>query len=158
MEKQKLLRAELHNWSLRGPGDWTTVIWLVFYDGSYNIIREFNPEWEKNKACSHETRKSEERGTLNSKILNTLKKAIDKDPWRNPKIKCHACDGVAWVIEAFSEDGDIIKTSGELDYIYGHKVLEAIVSCLSSDGMPVNAPAYINVKEDKETVADYIML
>lgn len=158
MEKQMLLRAELHNWSLIGPGDWTTVTWLVFFDGSYSIHREFLPEWEKTKADFRKMSKSEECGTLNPKMINQLKEAIDRDPWRNPRIKCDACDGVAWIIEAFSEDGDIIKTSGELDYIYGHKNLEAIVSCLPSDGMPVNAPAYIKVKEDEEIVADYIML
>lgn len=158
MKKQMLLKAELHNWSLIGPGAWTTVTWIIFYDGSYKIEREFNPEWEDMFAGSREKNRFEEYGRLDKKGLNKLKRQIDKDPWRNPKIQCHACDGVAWIIEAFSEYGDIMKTSGELDYIYGQKVLEGIVKCLPNDGIPISAPAYINVKDDEETMVDHIVL
>ena len=158
MEKAMLLNAELHNWSLIGPGDWTTVTWFIYYDKSYVIGREFNPEWDDVKADVRDRRLLVERGTLDDKRFEELKNLIDVDPWIDPRIRCDACDGVAWIIEAFSENGNIMKTSGKLGYIYGQKVLEAIVDCLPSDGMPVNAPAYINVKEDEETVADYIMI
>lgn len=42
-KKQPLLKAVEHNWGLIGPGDWRTVTWRVFHDGSYAVVSTFNP-------------------------------------------------------------------------------------------------------------------
>ena len=56
------------------------------------------------------------------------------EPWRDPTPDVYVCDGVAWEIESYNEDGSIDKSSGKLGYIYGHSVLETIVNLLPSDG------------------------
>ena len=42
-KKQPLLKVIEHNWGLIGPGDWRTVTWLVYHDGSYEVVSSFNP-------------------------------------------------------------------------------------------------------------------
>ena len=59
----------------------------------------------------------------------------------------HACDGVAWEIESYREDGSVENTSGKLDYIYGHRVLETIVSLLPDDGNLYDSSAFISVSK-----------
>ena len=37
MEQHLFLKAELHNWSLIGPGSWETATWYVFNTGCYRL-------------------------------------------------------------------------------------------------------------------------
>ena len=37
MEQHLFLKAELHNWSLMGPGSWETATWYVFNTGCYRL-------------------------------------------------------------------------------------------------------------------------
>ncbi len=67
---------------------------------------------------------------MDQEVFTSLKEAIKQEPWRDPALKVFACDGEAWEIESYKEDGSIDKTSGELDYIYGHNTLETIISLL----------------------------
>ena len=45
------------------------------------------------------------------------------------------------------EDGSVENTSGKLDYIYGHRVLETIVSLLPDDGNLYDSSAFISVSK-----------
>lgn len=74
-----------------------------------------------------------------------FKRAIEREPWRDPSIFVKAYDGVAWIIESYKENGTIEKTSGELGYIYGHRTLEAIVKLLPKDGNIYDSSAYVSV-------------
>ena len=82
---------------------------------------------------------------MDEETFAKLKKAIKQKPWRNPSIRCDGCDGVAWQIESYSENGNIENTSGEVDYIYGHRVLETIVSLLPEDGNIYGSSAFVSV-------------
>jgi hypothetical protein len=48
---------------------------------------------------------------MESDDFSKLCEAIKIDPWRDPSLDVHACDGVAWELEAYREDGSIEKTS-----------------------------------------------
>lgn len=145
MEERKwlLLKAIEHNWDIIGPGDWTGTKWLIFSDGSYEIAAKYN---------THEKTEKKTAGQMNNKAFDKLRKALRCDPWRDPSVNVFACDGVAWEIESYRDDGSIEKTSGKLGYIYGHRVLETIVSLLPSDGNRYDSNAFISIsKNDSNT-------
>ncbi|MBR4500829.1 MAG: hypothetical protein IKP22_02920 [Clostridia bacterium] len=138
--KRLLLKAVEHNWSLTGPGSWNEIKWLIFYDGYFQVVSVFTPTFEViNK---RETQKCTEQrtpvmkktaGRMPDEAFAKLREAIKCEPWRDPALHVSACDGAAWEIESYGEDGSIESTSGKLDYIYGHRVLEKIVSLLPGD-------------------------
>ena len=157
-KKSPLLKAVEYNWGLHGPGDWDKVRWLIFTDGAYEVVSTFNPSFEAYEQIE-ETPKWHERpkqvrkkttGRLADEVFSKLQEAIKRDPWRDLSLEVCACDGVAWEIESYRDDGSIEKTSGKLDYIYGHRVLETIVSLLPSDGGIYSSSAFISVGKKDE--------
>ena len=154
-KKQPLLKAIEHNWGLIGPGDWRTVTWLVFHDGSYEVVSSFNPiidDHEEhmrmlNRSGRPKLVKKQSTGIMEKDAFAKLREALMAEPWRDPALDVHACDGVAWEIESYRADGGIEKSSGKLDYIYGHRALETIVSLLPGDGDYYHSSAYISVRK-----------
>ena len=49
MNKQLLLKATEYNWNLIGLGDWTEIVWLIYRDGSFEIISHFTPFYDENR-------------------------------------------------------------------------------------------------------------
>ena len=155
MKKTLCLKAIEHNWGLMGPGDWNTVTWLIYHDGSYDIISAFNPSKKDAEAIIEAFERNEfpklmekkASGVMEQDAFSKLGNAIKCEPWRDPTLDVYACDGVAWELEAYSKDGTAEKTSGKLGYIYGHRVLETIVSLLPKDGNLYNSAAYVSVKK-----------
>ena len=135
-----LLKAVAHNWSEIGPGDWETVTWFVYYDGSYEIIETINPPIHIQKGfdtiprCKNGVIVRNRKGMMGNKNFSLLKRAMQPDPWKDPALEIDADDGVAWKIKSYREDGRVEKSSGKLGYIYGNRILERIVSLLPSDG------------------------
>ena len=149
MKKTLFLKAVEHNWGLAGPGDWNTVTWLIYHDASYDIISAFNPSLEDAEIDESFLPKLVEKkvaGAMESDDFSKLCEAIKIDPWRDPSLDVHACDGVAWKLEAYREDGSIEKTSGKLGYIYGDRVLKTIVSMLPKDENLYDSSAFISIK------------
>ena len=146
MKKQLLLKATEHNWGLTGPGDWSEVEWRIFRDGSYEIVSSFRPSFEayENEGKPRPTKKKS-KGIMDGADFAKLQEALKREPWRDPAIDVFACDGVAWEIESYKEEGSVEKTSGKLDYIYGHSVLETIVDLLPADGALYDSSAFISV-------------
>lgn len=149
-KRWRLLKAVEHNWGLAGPGDWSKVQWNIFYDGSYEIISSFNPTlgaYEKmlNRNMHPKPVKKKTTGMMDKAVFAVLLKTIDCEPWKDPTLNVHACDGVAWEIESYRDDGSVKNSSGKLDYVYGHRVLEKIVSLLPDDDNLYDASAYISV-------------
>lgn len=134
-KRYPLLKAVEHNWGLIGPGDWTKVKWLIFPDGSYEVVTTFNPSFDAIEEIEKMSKPTKKKITcqMDNKTLSKLRKALKREPWRNPPTEICASDGVAWEIESYLDDGSVDKTSGKLDYIYGHKALEKIVSLLPSN-------------------------
>ena len=150
MEKKRLLKATEHNWSMMGPGDWNNTTWSIFYDGFYEVVSAFNPtaeEWDAMRESDGRLKLRERKvtGKMDPEAFKKLQEAMKCEPWRDPSLVVDACDGVGWEIESYKEDGSIDKTSGRLDYIYGHSVLETIVSLLPSDGEERHSSAFISV-------------
>ena len=135
-KRYPLLKAVEHNWGLTGPGDWNEVKWLIFSDGSYEMVSKFN---------TYEETGNKTVGQMNKKVFNKLRKTLKRKEWRDPSLNVFAHDGVAWEIELYREDGSIEKTSGKRGYIYGHRVLETIVSLLPSDGNRYESNACVSV-------------
>ena len=154
-KKQPLLKVIEHNWGLIGPGDWRTVTWLVYHDGSYEVVSSFNPiinDSEElmgmiNRRERPKLVKKQSTGIMEEDAFTILREALMAEPWRDPTLDVHACDGVAWEIESYRADGSIEKSSGKLDYIYGHRVLETIVSLLPGDGDYYDSSAFISVRK-----------
>ena len=82
---------------------------------------------------------------MDGAVFAKLQEALKPEPWRDPAIDVFACDGVAWKIESYKEDGSVEKTSGKMGYIYGHSVLETIVDLLPADGALYDSSAFISV-------------
>lgn len=140
MDQHLILKAEIHNWSLTGPGSWETATWYVFNTGSYRLecseirteeeIEDYLAARESHGDPDRFRRHSVKRGRIAEKKLSELVNAMEQKPWRDSSIICDACDGEAWVITQFAKDGSIVQTSGEEDYIYGRRILETLVSLL----------------------------
>lgn len=152
--KQPLLKAVEYNWGLKGPGDWSEVRWCVFYDGSYEVILVFNPSyeafddaWERNERP--EPVKKKTTGRMADEAFSKLREAVKCGLWKDPSPDIDACDGTAWEIESCREDGGIENTSGDIGYIYGHRVLETIVRYLPDDGHLYDSSAFISMSRRK---------
>ena len=151
-----LLKAVMHNWYIVGPKDWVQVEWLVFREGFYEIVSSFKPDIETMKKAiyahsSWEMVEKRKSGQMDAEMLSKLRAAIKEEPWRDPDLVIEAFDGIAWEIESYCEDGSIDKTSGRCYYIYGHRVLETIVSLLPFDGVDYWSIGYIHSVRRKET-------
>ncbi len=143
-----LLKAIEHNWGLMMPGEWSKVEWLIFPDGSYEIISFFRElEWGEKR--TNGTR-GKTTGQMDDAAFSKLREALLLDPWRDPSLIVHACDGVAWKIDSYREDGSIEKSSGKLDYIYGHRTLETIVGLLPSDEQLYDSSAFVRIDRNQE--------
>lgn len=140
MENRKwlLMKAIEHNWDEMGPGDWKSTEWLIFSDGSYEMVSKFN---------TYEETGNKTVGQMNKKVFDKLLKMLKRNEWRDPSLNVFVCDGVAWEIELYREEGSIEKTSGELGYIDGHRVLETIVSLLPSDGNCCKSSACVSISK-----------
>ena len=131
MDEYPILSAEEHNWQLCGWGDWSTITWHVYSNGFIQMFREYIPDQDVvDKYPDTKSILLKGISSINSEKLNRLKQLISEKIWRDPEIRSGGCDGTAWIMEAFDEDGNTIKTSGDLDYIYGQKVLEEIAELL----------------------------
>ncbi|MBR6426899.1 MAG: hypothetical protein IKS28_03635 [Clostridia bacterium] len=154
-KRWRLLKAVEHNWGLIGPGDWTTVQWNIYHDGSYEIISTFNPDTSSREAIEEILKRNElpkpvkkkKTGKMNAKRFSKLREAIKLEPWRDPSLEVGGCDGEAWEIKSYRADGSTENTSGRVDYIYGHRVLEKIVDLLPEDGNLYDSSAYISVSK-----------
>ena len=135
MQSNKMLVAEKHNWGLLGYGSWRSVTWIVNYDMSYTIVTEHNPKKEalKQDAYPFPVRNTF-YGELKKDVFTALQNLLETDQWRTPGLEIHACDGEAWKIDYYSVGGEILRSSGEVDYIYGEEVLQRIVGMLPNDG------------------------
>ena len=140
-DKYLLLQAEKHNWGLIGPGDWNKTIWLIYSDRSYEKEILYNRDREELKQIIEARdvhikdlrelqRCVTRKGKIREKRFSDLQAVMASEPWRDPEVNFAACDGVAWQIEEYDSEHKIIHSSGDLGYIYGQPVLEAIVAHL----------------------------
>ncbi len=151
-KRWRLLKAVEHNWGLLGPGSWCTVQWIIYHDGSYEVISTFNPSSDLIEEMMKRNEypkpvKKKKTGKMSAKRFSKLREAIKHEPWRDPSIESGGCDGVAWEIKSYREDGSTEYTSGKLGYIYGHRVLETIVNLLPEDDSLYDSSAYISVRK-----------
>ena len=153
MKEQLLLKAVKHNWEMAHPGQWRSVTWKLYDDGNCLVRASFLPQWDKDGDFSEAQslrgflKRMEihsRRVKMSGKQFERLCSELEKEPWREPDLLCHACDGEAWKIEQYSSDGNIIRSSGKMDYIYGHPVLESIAFLLPYSE-EFGASAYIRV-------------
>lgn len=152
MKKQILLKAAEHNWCLTGPGDWSVVKWRIFRDGSYAVTTSFNPMFEEYESAQDQEHrpkptKKNTTGKMNEDSITALQEAIKNNPWKDPSLEVFACDGVTWEIESYDEDGSVDNTSGGLENIYGHNILETFIGLLPDNGELYDSSAFILVRK-----------
>lgn len=144
-----LLKAVLHNWDMicAYEGSWLTVTWKINTDGSYLIDEESFHIPDASDRIEDVGKKDHvlTKGRMPSDAFAELCSALEQDPWRDPAIESDGCDGVAWTIEQYV-DGQVVRSSGELGYIYGQENLERIVSLLPKTVQPHGANAYVSVR------------
>ena len=154
MDSYLLFKAEAQNWSCISSGDWKSTAWFIDSDGLFEICDEFIPGWDiLEKYPDVNSLLIRKHGNLNNEEMGKLKNLISRPVWRNQEVHSDACDGVAWAMEAYFETGEIIKTSGELDYIYGHETLENIADLLSSRIL-TDYQSVLNVIEKARKLSD----
>jgi len=115
---------------LIGSGDWRETVWEIFYDASYRIYIKYNPVFEPETEQIPQFRTQILNGELNKEAFTKLLQLLSTGQWRTPGKEIVACDGTAWKIDFYSENGELLNSSGKLGYIYGEKVLEEIVRLL----------------------------
>ena len=122
MEKHLILLAHHENWGLIGPGSWRGVTWRIFSDGSYTLESEFIPDGGSDGPVRY-------RGKMRAPSFRKLTEAISCD-WDSDLHHVEGCDGDAWAIDQYGENGVVIRSSGPLDYIYGKEKVERIAELL----------------------------
>ena len=135
MEKNLLLLAEVQNWGLMRAPCWKSTTWRIYSDRSYVVESQFlsKPDEDEDQRLTMYSRpitKSQKRGKMRMNSFEKLLAAMETDPWRSPGLNNQACDGEGWKIEMYGPDGTVIRSSGNLGYIYGEKVLETIAGLL----------------------------
>ena len=132
-----LLETECHNRNSVGAGSWRMTMWEIYSDGSYKKRRIYNLRWDEMEQVSDEEasagKEVEEDGVLDEEQFDRLNRALDKDIWRNAIIRTNTREEAAWRIVMYDADGNVIKTSGELNSIKGNRNLEAIIASLPID-------------------------
>ncbi len=115
-EKALLLKANNHNWSLKGPGSWVSTEWFVFSDRSYKAVVSYLPDCFDNNDFTKKQVK-EVAGNLSETDYSFLCIIINEE-WIDPAISSDGCDGEAWQIKMYYPSGRTKKSSGTLGYIY----------------------------------------
>ena len=74
MEKRKwlLMKAIEYNWDEMGPGDWESIEWLIFSDGSYEMVSKFN---------TYEETGNKTVGQMNEKVFDHVRPIFEMK-WR----------------------------------------------------------------------------
>ena len=121
MDKNLILMACNENWSLRKQGDWERVVWHIFNDGSYQIETGFAPIHDPENYVRRE-------GRMKTLSFQKLMEVLSSD-WDTDSRNIDACDGDAWAIDQY-ENGDMIRSSGPLGYVYGKEAIERIIDLL----------------------------
>lgn len=127
--KKLMLEAIADNWGLCRAGDVHKIVWEINYDMTFTVttyVPVLNPE---NKDDLPYVRCYVDQGVMEKEHFDKLRLLSDKKPWRT-RDKIDACDGVAWTIKLYSEEGTILNSSGKTGYIYHEEVLEKIVDAL----------------------------
>ncbi len=126
-KKRLLLKAKEDNWGEIYPGVWSSTKWQIYYDGSFERVDSFLTKE------SGSERSIKIAGKMDQDAFSKLCEAIKREPWRDPSNDILVFDGSAWEIVSYTSDGKVDKTSGKMDYIEGHAVLETIASLLPSE-------------------------
>ena len=132
-----ILSAECHNQKYMGPGSLKRTEWSIYHDGTYQIKKEFNLNWEEfESATSDESEAGKTKiisGKLDEEQFEILLDALDRPIWRNAEIQDESRDGSKWLIIMYDCHGNVINSSGELGTITGNRNLEVIISNLPQE-------------------------
>lgn len=119
-----ILNVERQNYSIMQKGDWYSIVYDIYFDGSYAITYFTlgddinNPEYKKT-----------ETGKLNYFKFKRLKKLLDSKNWDNSNRNAKSEDDI-WKIGYFSETGKLLESMGDTNFIYEDKILNKIIKCL----------------------------
>lgn len=120
--KYLMLQAHNENWGSTGPGDWSDIIWRVYSDGSYSLVSEFVPGDEPEEPVRR-------AGKMGVSSFRKLTEAISCE-WDRDLPDAGGCDGDAWAIEQYGENGDVIRSSGPLNYVFRNVKIKRIIASL----------------------------
>ena len=130
-----MLKARQVNWGLRSWEAWESRTWHIWSDRSYTVRIAFAPEQEPSDYI-------EKTGKMQGDRFDKLCEALDQD-WTASECMVMACDGDAWQIDQFSSDGTILRSNGQLEYIYGAEKKERIAALLPGKSF-IRDNCYIN--------------
>lgn len=119
-----ILTVERHNYEVMEKGDWHTIKYDIYFDGSYTITYYtleddiLNPKYA-----------STETGKLNILKFKRLKNLLDSKNWDNSNREVESEDDI-WKIGYFNKEGKLIESIGDTNSIYKDKILNKIINCL----------------------------
>ncbi len=134
-----LLQVEQHNWGFMQAGSWSSTVWYIYSNRSYKRMSYYHLSMEEYyqriELVGYNSREEtfnriSRYGKISEKRYTRMMKLLSSEQWRNPEEQISGCDGSAWKIEQYSEDGSLVRTSGDVDYIYGNSILESLVSLM----------------------------
>ena len=121
-----ILNVERHNYNVLQLGDWHTIEYNIYFDGSY-IINIFTLDIDINNPKFYKSIS----GKLNFFKFKKLQRLLNYKNWDNTKRKTKSKDDI-WKIGYFS-NGKLIESMGDINIKNDDKILNKIVSCLPKD-------------------------
>jgi len=119
-----IMRIKRHNWGLCTVFDWSEIKYSLYPDGSYTIATR-----DGNKKPIIQM---SDKGVLPNSEFAKAKKLMNQFNNHEPFPKIDACDGEAFEITTYDEQGNIVGHRS-LGYIYGIEVIEKLVQIFDSD-------------------------
>lgn len=119
-----ILSVERHNYSVINKGDWHTIIYTIYFDGSYVITyyvlgNDINtPEY-----------KGIETGQLSVFKFIKLQRLLDSKNWDNSNREAKSEDDI-WKIGYYNQKGKLVESIGDTNKKYDDIILKKIVKCL----------------------------
>ena len=119
-----ILTVERQNYEVMGKGDWYTIKYQIYFDGSY-IIEYYildkdinNPKFIKS-----------ESGQLSPIKFFRLKKLLDRNDWDTSNRETESDEDI-WKLGYFSPSGKLLESMGDININNDDKILTQIIKCL----------------------------
>lgn len=119
-----ILSVERHNYSVMNKGDWHTILYTIYFDGSYIITYyvlgdDINtPEY-----------KDIETGQLSVFKFIKLQRLLNSKHWDNSNREAKSEDDI-WKIGYYNQKGKLVESIGDTNKKYDDTILKKIVKCL----------------------------
>ena len=119
-----ILSVERHNYSVMNKGDWHTIIYTIYFDGSYTITY-----YVLGDDINTPKYKDIETGQLGIFKFIRLQRLLNSKHWDNSNREAKSEDDI-WKIGYYNQKGKLVDSIGDTNKKYDDTILNKIVKCL----------------------------